>query len=138
MAGGLEIVNSQKLYAYLLGRAEHCILKTSSTRIGNSNFWYTLLMSNKICINGHHFEKTSSCPVCPFCSTEEMKEKYGDNFPKIGAPAFRALESIGITHLSQLTKYCEKELLALHGFGPKALRLLKEKLTEKGLSLLAK
>lgn len=59
----------------------------------------------------------------------------GDAFHNIGAPASRALESIGVKTLSELTKYSEKELLALHGFGPKALKLLKEKLNEKGLSL---
>lgn len=68
----------------------------------------------------------------------KMKEKYGKEFPNIGAPAFRALSSIGITHLSQLTQYREDELLALHGFGPKALRILKEYLHERGMSFLQK
>lgn len=48
------------------------------------------------------------------------------NLPKIGAPATRALASIGITTLEQLTDKSENELLQLHGFGPKALRILKE------------
>lgn len=91
-------------------------------------------MSTKICKNGHAFEKISSCPVCPICSNEEMTEKYGNEFPNIGAPAFRALDSAGITNLLELTKYSEKELLTLHGFGPKALRILHQKLDEKGLS----
>jgi DNA-directed RNA polymerase alpha subunit len=63
-----------------------------------------------------------------------MNNKYGEEFPPIGAPAFRAISSIGITHLSDLTKYTEKELLNLHGFGPKALRLLKEALSKKELT----
>lgn len=67
-----------------------------------------------------------------------MSEKYRDEFPAIGAPAFRALDSIGITHLTQLTRYTEKELLDLHGFGPKALKLVKEKLNDKGLSFAKK
>lgn len=58
-----------------------------------------------------------------------------DEFPKIGAPAFRALDSIGIRHLSDLTRYSEPQLLALHGFGPKALKLLKERMRDMGLSL---
>lgn len=91
-------------------------------------------MSTKICKNGHTFEKTSSCPVCPICSSKEMKEKYGREFPKIAAPALRALDSIGITELSQLTKHTEKELLSLHGFGPTALKLLRHALAEKGMS----
>lgn len=91
-------------------------------------------MTLKTCPNGHTFEKTSTCPVCPDCSREEMNSKYGNEFPKIGAPAFRALAAAGITRLSDLTKYTEKEMLVLHGFGPKALRLLKGVLKEKGLS----
>lgn len=91
-------------------------------------------MSIKICKNGHKFKKSSTCLVCPICSSEEMKEKYGGQFPKIGAPAFRALDSIGITELSQLSKYTEKELLSLHGFGPSALKLLRHALSKKGMS----
>ena len=57
-----------------------------------------------------------------------------NNLPKIGAPATRALQSIGITELKQLTSVSEAELLQLHGFGPKALRILREALKEQGLS----
>jgi hypothetical protein len=60
-------------------------------------------------------------------------QKNGD-LPNIGAPATRALAEEGIRHLRQLTKYSEKELLALHGVGPKAIRILQSALTEKGLS----
>jgi hypothetical protein len=91
-------------------------------------------MSSKICKNGHTFDKTSSCPVCPICSSKEIKEKYGEGFPKIPAPAFRALDRLGIARLSQLTKYTEQELLSLHGFGPNALKLLHHALAEKGMS----
>ena len=63
-----------------------------------------------------------------------MKNKYPDEIPAIGAPARRALEGIGITKLSDLGRYSEKELLSLHGFGPKALRILHESLKEKGIS----
>lgn len=91
-------------------------------------------MAIKTCKNGHAFEKNSDCPVCPTCSSKEINKKFGEEFPNIGAPAFRALDKIGIKNLLQLTKYSEEELLALHGFGPKALRLLKERLNEKGLS----
>ncbi|MBW7955467.1 hypothetical protein H3C66_01930 [Patescibacteria group bacterium] len=88
----------------------------------------------KICPNGHTFDKTSACPVCPICSTKEMSQQYGAEFPKIGAPAFRALHSLGVKKLTDLTKYNQKELLQLHGFGPKALRMLGERLTQAGLS----
>ncbi len=62
-----------------------------------------------------------------------MMEKYGMEFPKLGAPAFRAIHSIGIEKIDDLTKYTEEELLALHGLGPKALGLLREELKKKSL-----
>lgn len=92
-------------------------------------------MALKLCQNGHRFEKTSDCPVCPTCSATEMKNKYAEEFPFIGAPAFRALDHLGIQQLSDLSQYTEKELLAQHGFGPKALRLLQEALTQQHLTL---
>lgn len=54
---------------------------------------------------------------------------------KIGRPAQSALQQAGITTLDQLTEYSEKELLALHGFGPKALGILKQVLADNNLSL---
>ena len=56
------------------------------------------------------------------------------NFPKIGAPATRALEAAGYTTLKQLTKITEAELAQLHGMGPKALGILREALKAQGLS----
>jgi uncharacterized protein YdhG (YjbR/CyaY superfamily) len=61
--------------------------------------------------------------------------KLGDSdLPKIGAPAQRALQSVGITKLSQLTKFTEAELSRLHGMGPNALGRLREALEAQGLS----
>lgn len=60
-----------------------------------------------------------------------------NNFPKIGAPAMRALEAAGYSRLEQLTKVTEAELAQLHGMGPKALGILRETLKEKGLSFKA-
>lgn len=57
------------------------------------------------------------------------------DLPKISKPAIRALESVGITSLEQVAEHTEKELLALHGFGPKGIRILKPVLAEHGLSL---
>ena len=65
---------------------------------------------------------------------EEMKTTPLEPLPKIGAPALRALNSIGVDRLSQLSNYTEQQLLQLHGFGPKALRILKESLKDHGLS----
>ena len=61
-------------------------------------------------------------------------EPIADNpLPKgIGQPATRALASIGVTTLDQVIEHSEKDLLKLHGMGPKAIRVLKEALAEQG------
>jgi hypothetical protein len=57
-------------------------------------------------------------------------------FPKgIGAPATRALTGAGYTSLESLAGAAARQLGSLHGFGPKALRILTEALEAKGLSL---
>ncbi|MFF5792631.1 DNA-binding protein [Paeniglutamicibacter sp. NPDC012692] len=55
--------------------------------------------------------------------------------PKIGAPATRALNAHGITTLEQAAALGEKALQALHGVGPKAIRILREALGEVGSEL---
>jgi hypothetical protein len=55
--------------------------------------------------------------------------------PKISAPAARALESIGVTTLEQAAEHTQQELLALHGFGPRGIKILSEALTARGLKL---
>jgi hypothetical protein len=57
------------------------------------------------------------------------------DLPKIGAPATRALASIGVTRFEELAGQSETELVALHGFGPRALRILKEALAAEGMTL---
>ena len=54
----------------------------------------------------------------------------------VGAVAeyLRALASIGVNRLSQVAEHSTDELLALHGFGPKALRILDEALAARGLT----
>lgn len=57
------------------------------------------------------------------------------SFPKaIGNPARQALVHAGYTRLEQLPGLSEKELLKLHGVGPKALGVLRSALAERGLS----
>ncbi|MEK9518453.1 DNA-binding protein [Streptomyces sp. NPDC087908] len=57
-------------------------------------------------------------------------------FPRaIGAPATRALAAAGYTRLDQLAGVPAAQLAALHGVGPKALRVLGEVLAERGRSL---
>jgi predicted flap endonuclease-1-like 5' DNA nuclease len=63
-----------------------------------------------------------------------MNQSESDLPTGLAKPAQRALAGAGYTHLEQLTQASEKELLALHGMGPKAIRLLREALAEKGWS----
>jgi hypothetical protein len=52
----------------------------------------------------------------------------------IGRPATRALTAAGYTRLDQLSRARPADLLKLHGFGPKALRLLTAALASRGKS----
>ena len=52
----------------------------------------------------------------------------------IGKVAKRELAANGFTTYAQLTKTTPRELLAIHGVGPKAVRILGEELAAKGLS----
>jgi hypothetical protein len=54
--------------------------------------------------------------------------------PRIGAPATRALNNAGVLSLENLTHWTEDELFALHGVGPKAIRILREHLDDLGLA----
>ena len=53
--------------------------------------------------------------------------------PAIGAPATRALESAGITTLELVAGRPANRLLAMHGVGPRAIRILQEALAAAGL-----
>jgi predicted flap endonuclease-1-like 5' DNA nuclease len=66
-----------------------------------------------------------------------MTESRESDLPKIGQPAMRALAQIGRVRLDQVATMSEHELLALHGVGPKAVRILREALVERGLSFAA-
>ncbi|CAA9556743.1 MAG: hypothetical protein AVDCRST_MAG59-2212 [uncultured Thermomicrobiales bacterium] len=52
----------------------------------------------------------------------------------IGNPARRALAAAGYDRLQKLTLLDERELLALHGVGPKAVAVLRQELAAKGLA----
>lgn len=65
----------------------------------------------------------------------DQTDRNESDFPRtIGNPATRALALAGYRRLEQLTGVSEKELLALHGVGPKAVRLLRAALAERGLA----
>ncbi|GAB3816095.1 hypothetical protein [Kribbella italica] len=53
--------------------------------------------------------------------------------PRIGKVATRELALNGFTTYEQLTHVTPKELLAIHGVGPKAVKILGEELTALGL-----
>ena len=55
--------------------------------------------------------------------------------PRIGAPATRALASIGVTSLDQLAGRSRSELARLHGMGPKALGIIEDALAQRGRHL---
>lgn len=89
----------------------------------------------KTCSRGHEYVKTSDCPVCPKCWSGYYKKKAEERFPvKLSAPALRALLHEGIDSVKKLSKYSEKEILALHGMGPGSLPALRKALKEVGMS----
>lgn len=62
-----------------------------------------------------------------------MPAQIGD-LPPIGRPANSALLEAGVTTLAQVAAYRRRDLLAIHGIGPKAVRILADALAEHGLS----
>ena len=63
-----------------------------------------------------------------------MRNEDDTGFPKLSAPARRALSSAGYTRLDQLTRISESEVSRLHGMGPAAVSALRAALAERGLS----
>jgi hypothetical protein len=55
--------------------------------------------------------------------------------PTIGRPATGALLAEGYTSLEQLTVLSKRQLLAIHGVGPKAVRIIEAELAARGLRL---
>ncbi|MBW6435866.1 DNA-binding protein [Actinoplanes hulinensis] len=66
-------------------------------------------------------------------STRDAPARIGD-LPPIGRPANSALLAAGVTTLAQVATHRPAELLAMHGVGPKAIRLLSEALADHGLT----
>ncbi|WP_417215201.1 helix-hairpin-helix domain-containing protein [Arthrobacter sp.] len=55
------------------------------------------------------------------------------DLPRTSAPAARALANAGITSLAELAERPWDEIAALHGVGPRALRIWQAALDEHGL-----
>lgn len=90
---------------------------------------------------GLHFDPSSDKraePVNRAMAEERMKgvvEPAGpSDLPSIGRPAISALAQIGVRNVEQLAGYTEREILALHGVGPKAIRILRPVMGEMGVS----
>ncbi len=58
----------------------------------------------------------------------------GDLPDAIGRTAARELSLHGITSLEKVASHTTRELLAIHGVGPKAVRILGEALAARGLT----
>ncbi len=86
----------------------------------------------RTCPKGHKYTKSSDCPTCPVCENERKPQN--GFLSLLSAPARRALENNGITSLTQLSKYSEKEILEFHGMGPGSLPKLRAALKEQKLS----
>lgn len=86
----------------------------------------------RICPQGHRYYKSSSCPVCPICEKGRMPPT--DFLTRVSAPARRALERENILTLEQLASLTEKEILKLHGIGPRAIPALRKELADQGLN----
>lgn len=52
----------------------------------------------------------------------------------VGKVARRELALHGYTRFAQLTSVTAEDLLAIHGVGPKAIRILSEELSARGLA----
>lgn len=59
----------------------------------------------------------------------------GTEFPaSLGKVARRVLAVHGLTQFAQLADRSERELLGIHGVGPKAVRILREELRSRGMT----
>ena len=86
----------------------------------------------RMCPKGHRFHKSTDCPTCPIC---EAENKPASGFlSELGSPARNALIHKGITTLTELATYSEREILAFHGMGPRSIPTLRNALLTVGLS----
>jgi hypothetical protein len=86
----------------------------------------------KVCERGHKFYKSSDCPSCPICAAQDKPES--GFLALLSGPARGALEHAGISTLTKLSQYSEREILKIHGIGPKSLPVLRQSLQEAGLT----
>lgn len=68
-------------------------------------------------------------------TVRRMDDDAIERVPGTGAPARRELAAAGYTRLGQLDGMSARELLKIHGVGPKAIRVLRAAMRERGLTL---
>lgn len=85
----------------------------------------------KICERGHKFYKSSDCPTCPICAAQDKPET--SFLALLSRPARGALEHAGITTVTELSRHTEREILKLHGMGPKSMPTLRQALQDAGM-----
>lgn len=86
----------------------------------------------KTCDKGHKFYKSSNCPTCPVCAAADKPES--SFLALLSVPARGALEHAGISTLTVLSQHSEREILKLHGVGPKTLPILRQALGDAGMA----
>lgn len=86
----------------------------------------------KVCQRGHKFYKSSDCPSCPICAAQA--KPVSGFISLLSAPARGALDHAGISTLTELSRYSEREILKVHGMGPKSLPVLKQALRDAGMA----
>lgn len=68
------------------------------------------------------------------CRVSSQNVTDESEFPtSLGKVARRELAANGITKYDQLSSLRSEDLLAIHGVGPKSIRILAEELTHRGL-----
>jgi hypothetical protein len=80
---------------------------------------------------------THNAPKHLIAQLEAQQDEHhrGDLPDGLSKPALRALQTAGIDTLERAAAWSEGDLLELHGLGPQAIRLLREALRRRGLSL---
>lgn len=63
-----------------------------------------------------------------------MPNQDDTGFPKLSAPARRALARAGYTRVEQLAQVPESEIAVLHGMGPTGIAALRDALDQRGLA----
>jgi len=86
--------------------------------------------------NAKHVPRQVRCPLTASkpkrVAADRLVASVKENLPAgLSAPALRALAAAGYTTLAKIARVPDAELLKLHGFGPKGIKILRAALAEK-------